>query len=94
MEDLAEAKARDSPLQNQPPTPATSSVLTSVQEAVRRVRMGGDGADFVVVEWRQQGAPVAGGGSKQKEQLEIKEVRSESGEGRGQRRLVLGAGGV
>ncbi|CAM9132815.1 unnamed protein product [Hapterophycus canaliculatus] len=75
MEDLAEAKARDSPIQHQPPTPATSSVLTSVQEAVRRVRMGGDGADFVVVEWRQQGAP-AEGGSKQKEQLEIKEIGS------------------
>lgn len=91
MEDLAEAKARDSPLQHQPPTPATSSVLTSVQEAVRRVRMGGDGADFVVVEWRQQGGPAEEGGSKQKEQLEIKEVRE--GGGKGVSELLLAEGG-
>ena len=70
---MAEAKARDSPLQ-QPPkaAPAAPSVLTSVQEAVRRVRNGGDGADFLVVEWRQGTGTL---GSKQ-EQLEIKEVRT------------------
>ena len=56
-----EAKTKDSPHRG---------MLTTVQEAVQRVRMGGDGADFVVVEWRQS-ATV---GAKGQEQLEIKEV--------------------
>lgn len=90
MAALAEAKARDSPLQQQPPTPA-SSVLTSVQEAVRRVRMGGDGADFVVVEWRQHG--TASLGSKPKEQLEIKQARGASREGLGRKMETVRRGG-
>lgn len=75
---MAEAKARDSPPQQPPTPPGASSVLTSVQEAVRRVRMGGDGADFLVVEWRQR--PGTLGSKKQQQQqqqeerLEIKEV--------------------
>lgn len=71
MAAMAEAKARDSPLQQPPKPQAAPSVLTSVQEAVRRVRMGGDGADFLVVEWRQGAGTL---GSQQQEQLEIKEV--------------------
>lgn len=80
MTAMAEAKARDSPMRLPAPKPqaaaaaagAPSAVLTSVQEAVRRVRQGGDGADFLVVEWRQGGGGALG--SQQQEQLEIKEV--------------------
>lgn len=72
MAAIAEAKARDSPTQKPPQPEVAPAVLTSVQEAVRRVRMGGDGADFLVVEWRQGPSTL---GSKPQEQLEIKEVR-------------------
>ena len=85
MAAMAEAKARDSPMSVQAPKPqAPPSVLTSVQEAVRRVRQGGDGADFLVVEWRQGAGTL---GSQQHEQLEIKEVR-EAGFGKGARVFV------
>lgn len=63
-----ETKARDGETKTK--DALNEAVLTSVQEAVQRVRMGGDGADFVVVEWRQ-GTAVGATGRKQ---LEIKEV--------------------
>ncbi|CAN0103157.1 unnamed protein product [Ectocarpus fasciculatus] len=72
MDVVADPKSRDSPQQQRATQAATApSVLTSVQEAVRRVRNGGDGADFLVVEWRQGGTTTAG--ARQQEQLEIKE---------------------
>jgi len=46
------------------------SVLTTVQEAVERVRNGGDGADYLVVEWRKHSKA----GHAPEEQVEIKEV--------------------
>lgn len=46
------------------------SVLTTVQEAVERVRNGGDGADYLVVEWRKRSKA----GHAPEEQVEIKEV--------------------
>lgn len=74
---VAEPKSKDSPQQQRTTQAVTApSVLISVQEAVRRVRNGGDGADFLVVEWRQGGTTSTGAG--QQEQLEIKEVTGES----------------
>lgn len=47
-----------------------TQVRASVHEAVQRVRQGGHGADYVVVEWRKRGD-----GDDAQEQLEVKEVR-------------------
>ncbi|CAN0502433.1 unnamed protein product, partial [Ectocarpus sp. 12 AP-2014] len=69
---VGEPKSRDSPQQQRTTQAANApAVLTSVQEAVRRVRNGGDGADFVVVEWRQGVTTTTG--VPQQEQLEINE---------------------
>ena len=65
-----ETKTKDAP---------NGAVLTPVQEAVQRVRMGGGGADFVVVEWRNGTAVGATG----RNQLEIKEVTISTFGGRG-----------
>ncbi|CAM9761278.1 unnamed protein product [Ectocarpus sp. 8 AP-2014] len=72
MDVVAGPKSKDSPQQQRTTQAATApTVLTSVQEAVRRVRNGDDGADFLVVEWRRGGTTTTG--VPQQEQLEIKE---------------------
>ena len=45
-------------------------VLTTVQEAVERVKRGGEGADYLVVEWTRQGKI----GEPLPDELKIKEV--------------------